>query len=171
MSEKGVEDELGLARPATISGVLCGARCAGDHVHRYSLVTVFADELPRSPQDRGPDGFVARSPGSSMSSSVSFQRSRGGRGATGFYGSAGILVALAMGAARVVAIGRDGVALARIAQALGPRVAAAAVSGQDVAADLGTIERAAGGRVNVALDMVGQASSTVTTLATLRSLQ
>ena len=40
-------------------------------------------------------------------------------GATGYFGSAGVLVALALGAARVVAAGRDCAALASLAGALG----------------------------------------------------
>jgi alcohol dehydrogenase len=92
-------------------------------------------------------------------------------GATGYYGSAGVMVALAMGAARVVAIGRDGEALAQLRRALGDRVVPAVVSGGDGDADVATIKRAADGALDVALDMLGNATSTRTTLATLRSLQ
>lgn len=91
-------------------------------------------------------------------------------GATGYYGSAGLMVALAMGAGRVVALGRDAAALRRIADTLGPRVVPAAISG-DGAADLAAIAEAAGGRADCALDMLGRASSTATTLAALRSLR
>lgn len=91
-------------------------------------------------------------------------------GATGFYGSGAVMVALAMGAARVVAIGRDRDGLDRLAHTLGPRVVAAVAAGRDPQADLATIKAAARGHVDVALDMLGQATSTVSTLATLRSL-
>ena len=92
-------------------------------------------------------------------------------GASGYYGSAGVMAALAMGASKVVAIGRGRDALAQLALALGPRVAPAALTGTDVEADVAAIQTAAGGGVDLALDMLGQASSTATTLATLRSLR
>ena len=91
-------------------------------------------------------------------------------GATGYFGSAGVMVALAMGAGRVVAVGRNRAALEQLAEALGPRVVPAGVGG-DMAADLATIRTAAGGGVDVALDLLGRASSTSSTLATLRSLK
>lgn len=91
-------------------------------------------------------------------------------GASGYYGSAGVMVALAMGARKVVAIGRDRGALERLAGTLGPRVAPALVGG-DMAADMATILAAAQGKADVALDLLGQASSTASTLATLRSLK
>ncbi|MDQ0391592.1 zinc-binding dehydrogenase [Labrys monachus] len=91
-------------------------------------------------------------------------------GATGYYGSAGVMVALAMGAAKVVAIGRDQAGLDRLAETLGPRVVAARVTGEDANADLAAV-LAAGGRADVGLDLLGRASSTATTLATLRALK
>jgi alcohol dehydrogenase len=100
-------------------------------------------------------------------------------GATGFYGSGAVMVALAMGAARVVAVGRDRDALDRLAQTLGPRVVPATAGGNDAQADfasisastLASIQAAARGPVDVGLDMLGQAASTASTLATLRSLR
>jgi len=92
-------------------------------------------------------------------------------GATGFYGAAGLMVALAMGAAKVVAIGRDRDALVRLAQALGPRVRPAVLTGADPTADVTAIRTAAGGHADMALDMLGHADSTASTLATLRSLR
>jgi alcohol dehydrogenase len=92
-------------------------------------------------------------------------------GATGYFGSAGAMTAMAMGAARVVAIGRNGAALTELAKALGPRVMPAVVSGADMQADVDSIQVAAGGRVDVAVDLLGEAASTATTLATLRSLR
>jgi alcohol dehydrogenase len=91
-------------------------------------------------------------------------------GASGYYGSAGVMVALAMGARRVVAIGRDRSALERLAGTLGPRVVPAALGG-DMAADMAAIQAAAQGKADVALDLLGQATSTASTLATLRSLK
>lgn len=91
-------------------------------------------------------------------------------GASGYYGSAGVMVGLAMGARRVVAIGRDRGALERLAGTLGPRVVPAALGG-DMAADIATIQAAAQGKADVALDLLGQATSTASTLATLRSLK
>lgn len=90
-------------------------------------------------------------------------------GATGYYGSAGVLVALAMGAARVVAAGRNAKALAALAERLGPRVVPAVVGGE-VDADTRTLAGAAGRPADVALDLLGQAQSTATTLAVLRAL-
>lgn len=92
-------------------------------------------------------------------------------GASGYFGSAGVMTAIAMGAAGVVAVGRNGATLDELAKALGPRVRPAIVSGTDMQADVDAIRAAAGGRVDVALDLLGQAASTATTLATLRSLK
>jgi len=92
-------------------------------------------------------------------------------GATGFYGSAGVMVALAMGAAPVIVIGRNGTALNSLAKSLGPRVKPAIVSGADAQKDASAIQAATDGAVDVALDLLGAASSTTTTLATLRSLR
>src|SRR3954449_6649652 len=50
-------------------------------------------------------------------------------GASGYFGSAAVILALALGAARVVAVGRDSAALAALAAAAGPRVATVALSG------------------------------------------
>lgn len=91
-------------------------------------------------------------------------------GASGYYGSAAVMVALAMGAARVVAVGRDDSALRRVAAALGPRVVIAVTSGA-MEADIAAIQAAAGGKADVGLDLLGRASSTATTLATLRALK
>lgn len=89
-------------------------------------------------------------------------------GATGYFGSAGVLVALATGAARVVAAGRNGEALGELA-GLGSRVQAAVLGG-DAERDAATLRDASGG-ADVALDLLGQATTTATTLATLRALR
>lgn len=54
-------------------------------------------------------------------------------GATGAFGSAGVAVALGMGAARVIATGRNQGALAQLAGRLGPRVAPVAMTGEEEA--------------------------------------
>jgi alcohol dehydrogenase len=91
-------------------------------------------------------------------------------GATGYFGSGAVMLAVAMGAGRVVAVGRKQAALERLREAFGPRVIPAVVSG-DPAIDLPIIRRAAGGGADVALDLLGAAKSTSTTLSTLRGLR
>jgi alcohol dehydrogenase len=88
-------------------------------------------------------------------------------GATGSYGSAAVLLALALGAARVVAAGRDPVALAAIAR---DRVAPVRLTGDRVA-DTAAIRAAAGGGASVALDLVGGATDPDATLAALHALR
>ncbi|MBR1162430.1 quinone oxidoreductase family protein [Bradyrhizobium elkanii] len=91
-------------------------------------------------------------------------------GATGYFGSGGVMLAVAMGAGRVVAVGRKEAALEQLRDAFGPRVIPAVVSG-DAATDLAVIRRAAGGSADVALDLLGAAKSTSTTLSSLRALR
>ena len=91
-------------------------------------------------------------------------------GATGYFGSGAVMLAVAMGAGRVVAVGRKIAALESLRAAFGPRVIAAAVTG-DTAKDLTIIRDAAGGAADVALDILGSAKSTSTTLSTLRALK
>ena len=91
-------------------------------------------------------------------------------GATGYFGSGAVMVAVAMGAARVVAVGRNAAALGKLRDAFGPRVAPAVISG-DATADVAIIRSAAGGAADGALDLLGSAKSTATTLATLRALK
>jgi alcohol dehydrogenase len=91
-------------------------------------------------------------------------------GATGYFGSGAVMLAVAMGAARVVAVGRKQAALDALREAFGPRVIPAAVSG-DAAKDLSIIRHAAGGGADVALDLLGASKSTSTTLSTLRALK
>ncbi|WP_407177885.1 zinc-binding dehydrogenase [Bradyrhizobium sp. STM 3562] len=91
-------------------------------------------------------------------------------GATGYFGSGAVMLAVAMGAGRVVAVGRKQAALEQLREAFGPRVIPAVVSG-DAAADLAIIRRAAAGGADVALDLLGSAKSTSTTLSTLRALR
>jgi alcohol dehydrogenase len=102
-------------------------------------------------------------------------RLRGGQtiivnGASGYFGSGAVMLAVAMGAGRVVAVGRKREALERLSDTFGPRVIPAVVSG-NVAQDLATIRHAAGGGADVALDLLGAAKSTATTLSALRALK
>ncbi len=75
-----------------------------------------------------------------------------------------------MGAARVIAAGRNREALAAVAKAAGPRVAPVALAG-DVAADAKAIREASGGGADIAFDMVGNAADPRSTLAALTSLK
>jgi alcohol dehydrogenase len=91
-------------------------------------------------------------------------------GATGYFGSGAVMLAAAMGAGRVVAAGRKAEALERLRDTFGPRVIPAVVTG-DTAKDVAILRRAAGGGADVALDLLGAAKSTATTLASLRALK
>jgi alcohol dehydrogenase len=91
-------------------------------------------------------------------------------GATGAYGTAAVLLGVAMGAARVVAAGRSPSALEALAAAAGPRVQTVALTG-DVAADAKAIRAASGGGAGIAFDMVGGAGDPRSTLAALTSLR
>ncbi|WP_253185386.1 zinc-binding dehydrogenase [Burkholderia plantarii] len=90
--------------------------------------------------------------------------------ATGAYGSAAVPLALALGAARVIAFGRNAAALGRVVAQAGARAVAVAASGE-VAADAAALRAAAGGAgVSLAFDMVGNAADPNLTLAALHSL-
>jgi alcohol dehydrogenase len=91
-------------------------------------------------------------------------------GASGAYGSAAVLVALAMGAGRVIAAGRDRAALAAVAQAGGARVTTVALTG-DAPADAAALRVSCGGGAHMAFDMVGQAGDPNATLAALHALR
>ena len=91
-------------------------------------------------------------------------------GATGAYGSAAVLLSLALGAGRVVAAGRNGAALDALARRGGSRVATVALSGE-VEADAKALRSAAGGGAQLAFDMVGAAQDSNATLAALKSLR
>jgi alcohol dehydrogenase len=91
-------------------------------------------------------------------------------GATGSYGSAAVLLGIAMGAARVIAAGRNSAALEAVARAGGTRVSSVALTG-DVQADAGALRAASGGGAHLAFDMVGQAKDPNSTLAALHSLR
>jgi len=91
-------------------------------------------------------------------------------GATGAFGGAAVLLALALGAARVVAAGRNRDELAAIARVGGARVAPVALTGE-VASDAAALRSAAGGGAELAFDMVGRATDPSATLAALKSLR
>ena len=80
-------------------------------------------------------------------------------GATGRFGSAAVEVALAMGAACVVATGRNPDVLADLSRRLGPRVRAAAMRG-DENADRAAIIEAATAPIDCVLDILPPAAST-----------
>jgi alcohol dehydrogenase len=90
-------------------------------------------------------------------------------GATGAYGAAAVLVALAMGASRVVAAGRNKEMLDQLAKAGGSRVSPVVLSG-DVEKDTAALRSAAGGGAHLAFDMVGNAKDPNSTLAALGAL-
>jgi alcohol dehydrogenase len=93
-------------------------------------------------------------------------------GATGYFGSAAVLEALAMGASRAVALGRRAEALAALAEQSGGgrRVVPVVLTG-DMKQDVDAIRAAANGGAHLAFDIVGRASDANATLATLRSLR
>ena len=74
-------------------------------------------------------------------------------GATGGFGSAGVAVALGMGAATVVATGRNQAALGDLARRFGPRVRPAAVTGVE-ADDRRRIGELAAGPIDCVLDLL-----------------
>jgi alcohol dehydrogenase len=76
-------------------------------------------------------------------------------GATGAYGTAAVLLSLAMGAARIAAAGRNAAALEALVKVAGHRVAAVQLTG-DVTADAAKLRDACGGGAEIAFDMVGR---------------
>jgi alcohol dehydrogenase len=80
-------------------------------------------------------------------------------GATGNYGSAGVAVALAMGAARVVAPGRNQAVLNDLARRYGDRVRTTRLTG-DPADDQRRMRAAADGPIDVVLDLLPPAAGT-----------
>ena len=90
-------------------------------------------------------------------------------GATGAFGTAAVLLGVALGASRVVAAGRRPDALVAVARAGGPRVTTVVLKG-DVQEDARALRDAAGGSAHLSFDMVGQARDPNATLAALHSL-
>src|SRR5712672_2065491 len=91
-------------------------------------------------------------------------------GATGAYGAAAVLVAVAMGAARVIAAGRNASALQAVARAGGPRVSTVTLTGE-VQKDARALRGASDGGAHMAFDMVGAARDPKSTLAALHNLR
>jgi len=91
-------------------------------------------------------------------------------GASGSFGSAAVLLGVALGCARVVAAGRDAKAVASVAAAAGPRAVAVPLTG-DATTDVRNLREAAGGGADAAIDLVGRAGSADATLAALRALR
>lgn len=91
-------------------------------------------------------------------------------GATGAYGTTAVLLAVALGASRVIAAGRNKDTLGAVARIGGARVHPIQLRG-NVTADAAAIREAAGGGVDMAFDMVGNAADPNATLAALHSLR
>jgi alcohol dehydrogenase len=91
-------------------------------------------------------------------------------GATGAYGSAAVLMALAMGAGRVVAAGRNSAKLDALTALGGKAVVPVTLSG-NVQQDAKALRDAAGGGAEIAFDMVGGAQDPNSTLAALNALR
>lgn len=79
-------------------------------------------------------------------------------GATGGFGGAGVAAALAMGAAAVVATGRNGAALEALVRRFGPRVRPARMTGVE-ADDRARIVELAGGPIDLVLDFLPREAS------------
>lgn len=79
-------------------------------------------------------------------------------GATGPFGSAGVMVGLALGARAVIATGRNENTLAELSRRLGPRVITVAMRG-DEEADRARIIAAAPGPIDCVLDLLPPAAS------------
>ena len=91
-------------------------------------------------------------------------------GATGSFGSAAVAVALAMGAARVVATGRNGAALEALAREFGSRVRIARVVGEQ-AIDMSTIHAAADQPIDVVFDILPPQADAAQVLAAVRAVR
>lgn len=91
-------------------------------------------------------------------------------GATGYFGSAAVIAALALGASSVIALGRRAEPLAKLVE-LGRGRVVPIVLTRDGVRDVAAIREAAGGGADLAFDMVGHAQEPDATLAALRSLR
>jgi alcohol dehydrogenase len=74
-------------------------------------------------------------------------------GATGAFGSAGVMAGIAMGAARIVATGRNAQVLADLERRLGERVRTVKMSGNEDE-DRRQMRQAAGGPIDIVLDLL-----------------
>jgi alcohol dehydrogenase len=95
-------------------------------------------------------------------------------GATGYFGSAAVMASLALGASRVIALGRRMEplqSLVKLGQGLGAgRVVPLVLTG-DVAQDAAAIRTESNGGADLAFDIVGRATDANATLAALRGLR
>jgi alcohol dehydrogenase len=91
-------------------------------------------------------------------------------GATGNFGGAAVMLALGLGAAGVVALGRNPEPLAALERRFGPRVRGVALSG-DEARDVAAIRAAAPGPIDAALDILPPGASPAPTRAAALSLR
>ena len=91
-------------------------------------------------------------------------------GATGGFGSAGVAVALAMGAGTVVATGRNEGALSELVRRFGPRVRPARMIGVEEE-DRRRILEVAGGPIDLVLDLLPRAASSSQVLAAMLAVR
>lgn len=92
-------------------------------------------------------------------------------GASGYFGSAAVLLGLALGAERVVAAARSKDVLEKLSEVAGKRVIPVVLSG-DIDTDAKALKQAAGGRgAHLVFDQVGNATDPSSTLASLKSLR
>jgi alcohol dehydrogenase len=91
-------------------------------------------------------------------------------GATGAYGSAAVLLAVAMGAGRVVAAGRNVAKLQALSRLAGNAVVPVALTGV-VETDAAALRDAAMGGADMAFDMVGGVTDPSSTLGALHALR
>lgn len=91
-------------------------------------------------------------------------------GATGSFGSAAVVVALAMGAARVVATGRSADALGTLSHHYGSRLRTARMMG-DQATDTSTIQAVAGAPIDVVFDILPPQAQVSQVLAAVRAVR
>ncbi len=91
-------------------------------------------------------------------------------GATGNFGSATVAIALAMGAARVVAPGRNTAVLADLVRRFGDRVRPVALTG-DEEADRARMQAAAGGAIDCVLDILPPSVSATVARAAVMSVR
>src|SRR5260370_23664470 len=87
-------------------------------------------------------------------------------GATGAYGTAAVLLGVAMGAAQVIAAGRKQGPLEAVARAAGLRVSTVTLTG-DVQKDASALREAAGGGAPLAFPLAGRARPPQAALAAL----
>jgi alcohol dehydrogenase len=91
-------------------------------------------------------------------------------GANGCFGAAGVVMAKAMGASRVLAVGRDAAGLALLREALGGAVVPV-IFGGDEAANVAALRDASSGGPHAVLDFVGQTRDPSATRACFRGLR